>query len=92
MWRLLLLFTAGLWLVSCQPNNKSEKASSSLCACVQGKTPEGTWDMHLSEDCIQLCLKTFGPELKGMEDWFKLHCGLELKHPEVKEKSKEVDI
>ncbi|MEO0584150.1 MAG: hypothetical protein AAF135_18190 [Bacteroidota bacterium] len=31
--------------------------------------------MRLTPECMQLCVETFGPELKDMETWFEEHCG-----------------
>ncbi len=63
-------------------DNPSEEKSQELCECVQ-KDESGRWDMHLTEECMEKCIEVFGPELKGMEAWFRDHCGFELFHPKL---------
>ncbi|MGB3619344.1 MAG: hypothetical protein WBA12_14585 [Catalinimonas sp.] len=56
-------------LSTCAPKERPE-----LCDCVQ-KDNEGRWDMHLSDECMLEFVEQFGPELEGLEAWFKENCG-----------------
>ena len=59
-------------MLGCQSQEEKE-LETALCGCVQ--TESGKWDMRLTPECMQLCVETFGPELKDMEAWFEEHCG-----------------
>lgn len=76
----LSLLTGLLWSACGEPDAEAE----ALCDCVQTDA-QGQWDMHLSPDCMALCVEQFGPELKGMEAWFRENCGYDFRHPEVEE-------
>jgi len=84
---LTLLIAMPLW--ACQSEDEQAGESEALCECVKGKKPNGEWDLQLSEACIQMCIETFGPELKGMETWFQENCDLDLQHPKVDKKEEE---
>lgn len=88
MLRIILILIFIPVLLSCQSEG-SDTDHDALCDCVQTDV-KGRWDMNLSPECIQLCVETFGPELTGMEGWFRENCGYELKHPEVSPKDPEV--
>lgn len=68
-------------LTACQQDSESH----ALCNCIQ-TDEQGRWDMHLSPDCMKLCVETFGPDLKGMEQWFKEHCDYSFEHPKTDNK------
>ena len=75
----LLLSLMGLW--SCtEAEAERTPPPATLCDCIN-IGPEGRWDMKLSSACMQQCIDAFGPELKGMEAWFKDECGYELGLP-----------
>jgi hypothetical protein len=81
--RYWLGLSIGLLLLSgCLSQSPSE--DDALCACVQTDA-QGQWDMHLSPECMALCMDKFGPELSGMEAWFRAHCDYSFEHPELKE-------
>ena len=70
MRRILMLSFLSLGLSALLSSCASEQ--DDLCACVQ--SPGGQWDMQLSEECIAQVTAKFGPELEGMEAWFRENC------------------
>lgn len=60
----------------CGPDKKE------LCDCVT--TDTGEWDMYLSKECQQKMIDTFGPDLNGMEEWFRENCE-RISHPKLKD-------
>jgi hypothetical protein len=76
---IFLALTLSLSLLSCQGDDAEAQA---LCDCVQ-TDEQGRWDMNLSPDCMQRCVDQFGPQLEGMEAWFRETCGYDLQHPSV---------
>lgn len=92
---LLLLLLPALFSTSCQSETQADEQvelMEELCSCVGNKKPDGSWDMHLSQECINLCMKVFGQELKGMDEWFRQHCGFDSSPKAHQEESKEVNI
>lgn len=76
---LLVLSLMGLLLSGC--TQAPSEAEQALCECVQSDA-NGGWDMSLTPECMQRCVEFFGPELEGMEKWFREHCGYDFSHPD----------
>ncbi|MEM9983610.1 MAG: hypothetical protein AAF804_00815 [Bacteroidota bacterium] len=81
LWTLFLLIS-GLLMSSCGDSDSDQ----ALCDCVHTNA-DGSWDMQLSEECMQRCVEEFGPSLKGMEAWFEENCGIQFQHPHMEDPS-----
>ncbi|HAA13537.1 MAG TPA: hypothetical protein DCE41_18330 [Cytophagales bacterium] len=71
--RWILVIGLLLFISAC---GKSSQAPADLefdlCDC--NTWDRGQRDMKLSQRCIDACLKEFGPNLEGMEEWFQENC------------------
>ncbi|MEL6535315.1 MAG: hypothetical protein AAFQ98_07890 [Bacteroidota bacterium] len=59
-------------LAACGQAKESPTQEFDLCNC--NSWDRGERDMELSQRCIDACLEKFGPQLEGMEEWFRDHC------------------
>ena len=81
LWICVILLGSVCW-IAC---GRSE-SNQALCDCIHTNA-DGSWDMQLSEECMQRCIEEFGPGLEGMEAWFEKNCGFQFQHPDGEENS-----
>lgn len=72
-------------LISCLLGASCGPDPVELCDCVT--TDTGEWDLYLSKECQQKMIDAFGPELDGMDEWFRDNCE-RTAHPQFKDEPK----